>query len=86
MPEVIADRDYFLDGEGNLTTDSTVAAQWLAKKDGLISQENQDKYGIPTAPEKEKVAHAEDDDNDDEKSESPKANKKASPSKNKGAK
>lgn len=77
MPEITADKDYFLDEQGKVTTDSTKAAHWLAKKGGIISIEVQDKYGIPTASEEEGSS---------EKADEPKENKKATPSKNKGVK
>lgn len=80
MPETIADKDYFLDSDGNVTTDSTKAANWLVKKDGAISVETQEKYNIPTASKEEGSSDVE------EKSEAPKQNKAAKPAKNKGAK
>jgi hypothetical protein len=79
----IADKTYYLDGEGNVTTDSTVAVMQIAAQGSPISKRDQEKYGIPTAPAEkaEKVAQ-----DDEAKADSPKSNKKATPSKNKGAK
>ncbi len=78
----IADQDYYLDAEGNVTTDSAEAHIQIASKGSPIAKDVREKYSIPTAPEEEKVAQK------DEEAEKPKpsANKKATPSKNKGAK
>lgn len=82
---VTADQDYFLDGKGEITNDSTQAAHWVARKGSPISKADQEKYGIPTASAKtvqpEKVAQTA-----EEKSKAPKSNKAKKPSENKGAK
>lgn len=87
--EVVADKHYFTDKDGKLTTDSTEAAQWLVREGSPISKEVQAKYGIPlkgTAPKADKAK--DDDDIDGEKASSPSSNKSAKPkaNKSKGAK
>lgn len=86
--EVRADKDYFLDANGEITLDSTKAASWVARKGAFISLANQKKYGIPTtneteAPKKDKADEPEG--SQDGKSKEPAENKKLTPSKNKGA-
>lgn len=71
----IADKDYFLDENRELTDDEGKAATLLIRKGQEVPKEMADKYGIgKVAPEgeagKEKAAKASD-------------NKKATPSKNK---
>lgn len=78
---VLADQDYFADEQGNLTTDSTKAAHWIARKGSPISKADQEKHGIPLQKKGGKVAQA------DEKATIPaSANKKENPSENKGVK
>lgn len=82
MSEVIADRDYFTDQNGDLTTDSTKAADWLVRKGSPISKEHQEKYNIPLQTS---VQSGKDVDGG-KKASSPSSNKATSPKENKGAK
>lgn len=74
----IANETYYLDANEELTTDSEKAAYVLINKGQEVPQEMADKYSIG------KVAQPESDEG--EKSETPTANKRALPSKNKGVK
>lgn len=78
-----ADKDYFLDAEGNVTTDEATAHTLLIRKGQDIPKDMADKYDL--GKKAAKVADTEEVDGG-EKASSPSANKKASPSKNKGAK
>jgi hypothetical protein len=74
MPdEVLADKHYYLDDEGNVTTDELKAAHWLVREGALVTPEAQALI--------DKVAPAE-----EEKSAKPAANKAEKPAKNKGVK
>lgn len=75
--EVIADQTYYLDKEGNVTTDPEAADRQLAAKGSPIPVHVQKQYSIPTASEEEGSS---------EKAEKPSANKSEKPTKNKGAK
>lgn len=83
----VADQDYFLDTDRNVTTDKHQSAMLLIRKGQNISREMAETYGIPTAStakaEPEKVAQTDVED----KTETPKKTKKPTPSENKkGAK
>lgn len=95
--EVIADRNYFLDANGKVTTDSTKATDWLAREGALVRPDIRERYGIPYAAEpeekeaKQKVAPQPDGEAEPEATEKPKsaapsANKAVKPAKNKGVK
>lgn len=72
-----ADKTYYLDENRELTTDQEKAAFVLINKGQDVPKEMADKYGIgKVAPEEET----------EEKAAKPSANKKATPSKNKGVK
>lgn len=69
-----ADKDYFLDQQGNVTTDELEAHQLLIRKGQDIPKEIADKYGIG------KVAQTE------EEADKPVSKKAANPSENKAQK
>jgi hypothetical protein len=73
-----ADQDYFLDVEGNVTTDEKKAHQLLIRKDQDIPKEMADKYGIGKVAQKE-----EESDGKTVKSAKPSANKSEKPANNK---
>lgn len=72
----VADQDYFLDGNGELTTDENESAFLLIRKGQDVPNDVAEKYGIG------KVAQ----DEPEVKADAPSKNKKATPSKNKGVK
>lgn len=72
-----ADKDYFLDVEGNVTTDEAEAHQLLIRAGQDISKEMTDKYGIGN-----KTKSAEKD-SGGEKASSPASNKAAKAKDNK---
>ena len=78
----VADRDYDLDAEGNLTDDPSTAATHLIRKGQEVPKEMADKYGIgKVAQEAEEL-----EDLTVIKSVKPTANKRQGPKSNKGAK
>lgn len=79
----IADRDYFLDENRELTTDEDKAAYRLINKGQEIPKDMADKYGIGKVAQTEVAA---DDAVSDKKSAKPSADKSAKPTKNKGVK
>lgn len=81
----VADRNLYLDAEGNLVEeDDPAQVRQLVGKGGAISTEDAKKYGLL---KKGKAAEAETEEADGgEKASSPSANKSAKPTKNKGAK
>jgi hypothetical protein len=84
-----ANQDYFLDADGNVTTDEQEAATLLIRKGQDVSKDMADKYGDALSGKvaRQSVAdEADAEDAPDEKAATKSANKKASPSKNKGAK
>lgn len=83
---MIADKDYFLDAEGNMTTDSSKADRWLARKGTAISVSDQEQYGIKAA--KSNPAQTDDIVEDEvvKKASAPKSDKSEKPRSNKGAK
>lgn len=90
MDEKIADKDYFFDAEGNVTTDESKGVRWLARKGANVLPEHREAlegFSGGKAEEAEPGNDAESDGSDDgEKASSPKLNKSATPKKNKGAK
>lgn len=77
----IADKDYFLDAEGQLTDSEEKAATLLLRAGQDVPVEMADKYGIGKVAQADEAA-----DPVSAKAATPSANKKASPSKNKGVK
>lgn len=53
---MIADKDYFLDTEGNVTTDTEEAHQLLIREGQEIPKEMADKYGIGKVAQPEDAA------------------------------
>lgn len=78
----IADRDYYLDENRELTTDADKAAFRLINKGQDVPKEMADKYGIGKVAQPEKAAA----DAVDEKAAKPTVNKSVKPTKNKGVK
>lgn len=95
---VVADKDYLLDKNGEITNDTANGEHWIARKGGLISKADQDKYRIPTAgnggevAQEDEAEHTSDEagsksKSDGKKATAPAKNKKAKgPSENKGVK
>lgn len=87
----VADRNLYLDAEGNLVEeDNPAQVRQLVGKGGQISEADAKKYGLMKGKKKE-VDEAEEAESAEEvdggkKASSPSANKKVTPSKNKGAK
>ena len=86
----VADKDYYRDEDGNVTSDESKAATLLVREGQEMTAEVEELIGGADKAEDKKVAQeSEEDAEADEaakKSSKPAANKKASPSKNKGAK
>lgn len=83
--EGIADKDYFLDADGNLATDEESAATLLVRKGQEVSKETAEKYNLGNTGSSP-AAGAEESEESGEKATAPTANKSATPAKNKGAK
>src|SRR3954469_23223768 len=86
-----ADKDYFLDANGNVTEDQEQAATLLIRQGQDVPKEMADKYGIGKVAQTEGAApaNAEGADEPDaavEKADKPASNKAAKPKSNKGAK
>jgi hypothetical protein len=87
-----ADKDYFLDAEGNVTTDEEAAHTLLIRKGQDIPKDMADKYALgkkgtkASAMADESAADETDTSDGGEKASSPSANKKARQPRNKGAK
>lgn len=78
---MIADKDYFLNKDGNLAESDEDAAFLLVRKGQEISAETAGRYGLgKVAQEGEPVEKAE------KKSAAPSENKSAKPTRNKGVK
>lgn len=75
-----ADKDYFLNKNGELAEGEADAATLLIRKGQEIPKDMADKYGIG------KVAQDEGEADESVKAAEPKSNKAKSPAKNKGAK
>lgn len=90
MKQVIADKNYFFDAEGNVTTDESKGERWLAREGAAVLDEHvealeafQGKAGdSKVAPEEEAAAKA----TTEPKAAKASDNKKATPSKNKADK
>lgn len=78
MSDVIADKHYWFDAEGNVTTDETKAVRWLAREGANVLPEHRDALTAFQGSSPKEEAEV--------KAESPKANKSAKPTKNKGVK
>lgn len=76
-----ASEDYFLDDEGNLTTDEAAAATLLIRKGQEVPKEMADKYGIGKVAQTDETAA----DTVSEKAEKPSKNKAEKPAENKAA-
>lgn len=83
-----ADKDHFLDAEGNVTTDENEAAFLLIREGQDIPKEMADKYGIGKVAQEGEQAAAEDSSESTvtEKAAKPSANKSKKPTENKGVK
>ena len=77
-----ADKDYFLDKEGNIAQDELSAATLLIRKGQEVPKEVADKYGIGKVAQSDEAT----DDTVEKKSAKPSANKSVTPTKNKGVK
>lgn len=75
---MIADRHYWLDKDGNVTTDEAKSHLWLVREGSPISKEIADKYGIGKVAQEGEPVKA--------KSAKPSENKVKKPSENKGVK
>lgn len=84
MSDKVADKDYFLDEEGNVTDDESKAATLLIRAGQEMSQEVADKVG--SQPDDGKVAQEGEAEDAEAKAAKPASNKKAAPSSNKGVK
>lgn len=91
--EQTANQDYFLDADGNVTANAEEAATLLIRKGQAIPQDMAEKYGDAFSGKVARQADtAKETATDEESAAEPKAetkkpaNKKATPSKNKGAK
>jgi len=84
MSDVIADKHYWFDAEGNVTTDEAKGTRWLAREGANVLPEHRDALSAFQGTSKEEGSSAEGE--DAEKADSPKANKSAAPTKNKGVK
>lgn len=82
MTDRIADKDYFLDAQRNLTTDTDAAALLLIRAGQEIPKDMADRYGIG------KVAQTESAEEKpvSKKASKPSANKSETPTENKGVK
>lgn len=76
---MIADKNYFLDAEGNLTTDEEAAATRLINQGQEVPKHMADKYGIGKVAQEAAEAEV-------EEKPAPAENKAKQPTKNKGAK
>lgn len=77
----IADRNLYLDADGNLVEeDNPAQVRQLIGRGGSLSKADAEKYGLM------KSAKPEAEEEGEEKATAPKANKSAKPAKNKGAK
>lgn len=91
MEEVIADQNYYFDADGNVTTDEAKGERWLARKGAVVLDEHQDalsdfqnmagEYGTGKVAQEDEA-----DSTVEKKADKASSNKKATPSKNKGAK
>jgi predicted Rossmann fold nucleotide-binding protein DprA/Smf involved in DNA uptake len=93
MKDLAADGNYYYDAEGNVTTDESKGVRWLAREGANVLPEHREALAAfqksnPTAPAEKKAEKVAQDDEgaDEKKAAKASANKKATPSKNKGAK
>lgn len=85
MKEVIADKNYYFDAEGKVTTDESKGERWLAREGANVLEDHREAleaFQGENPGKSGKVAPEE----VEEKSEAPKANKKAKTPANKGVK
>ena len=84
----IADKHYWLDEEGNVTTDEAKSHIWLVREGSPITKDVADKYGIGKVAQEdaEEVTEDADASPDEEKATKPSANKSKKPTQNKGVK
>lgn len=84
MTDQTADKDYFLDKDGNIAQDEAAAATLLVRKGQTLTRSAAEKIGQQgSSPE---AAEAEESEGSGEKATAPTANKSAAPTKGKGAK
>lgn len=85
MQDVIADQHYWFDADGNVTTDEAKGTRWLAREGANVLPEHRDALKAFQGTSKEEGSSAAGEEVT-EKATSPKANKSAAPTKNKGVK
>lgn len=85
--EAVSDGNYWFDAEGNVTTDEAKGVRWLAREGANVLPEFRDALKAFQGSPKGKVARPEEEaEVESDEKPKPAANKKASPSKNKGVK
>lgn len=87
MTDKVADKDYFLDEEGNVTDNEEKAATLLVRAGQEMSKEVADKVGaMPDKVAQDEADKVPGESIAEEKAAKPSSNKSAAPTKNKGAK
>ena len=88
--DAVSDGNYFYDAEGNVTQDEAKGVRWLAREGANVLPEHRDALkAFQESSPKGKVAQSEGEAEDgtvEPKAAKPSANKRATASKNKGAK